>query len=664
MRWRYIGLGSLVVLWALVAVAPTRTQVGPAPTSEPGRLVTAAQYIRSDRLGITFISSPNDQSAERYRNALILGAGWNRWPLYWYDVEVAPASFDWSRYDSLVRNDIANGLSINAILLGRPEFYRDGASIVGINEPIFADGSDIPRGQAINPNNPWARWVYEAVLRYKPGGVLSRQSGWRADEGIRVWEVWNEPDHAPFWEGGAINYARLLKVSYLVIKQADPDAIVLFGGLLYSTDNNWLSLVMNVYALNDPFVIQNNWYHDAVAIHSYNYPWRSGWLALVVRQTYRAFETAVKPIWLNETGVSVWDDYPGPVWAIDPAQRVRLATADQQAWYFIQSAAYAWSEGVDKVFFHQLYDDCGNQPAGTDFPPHNGELCASVASCFGDAFGIYRNPPTAVCFSQHPFPNTPRPIAAAYRLLADHFGREPFVADGVDIVENRAVIIRFRRPRTGERLMVMWNKTLEEYTLSLAATAASAQLYTLQGHYNILPDENGLYGLRLPPAIPDNYPNLNAGDVTAIGGPPFILIETEAPLLMPNNLGVQPASGTPSVPLQLTPGPIIPPPARPTVDPNADTTPPIATVEPLPVTSPPTFTVSWSGSDDSGIARYLIWVQVDGGDWSPWLETTRTAADYNGESGRTYAFAAWALDLAGNWSTNTDLQAQATTRVE
>lgn len=656
-RWRYLWLGVLLLVWA---GAPTQTQMGPAPTSEPGRLVTAAQYIRSDRLGITFISSTNDQSAERYRNALILGAGWNRWPLYWYDVETSPTIFDWSRYDSLVRNDIANRLNINAILLGRPEFYRDGGSIAGINEPIFADGTDIPRGQAINPNNPWARWVYEAVLRYKPNGILARQSGWRGGEGIRVWEVWNEPDHAPFWEGGVTNYARLLKVSYLVIKQADPEATVLFGGLLYSTDNNWLSLVMNIYAQNDPFVIEHNWYHDAVAIHSYNYPWRSGWLALVARQTYRAFETAVKPIWLNETGVSVWDDYPGPVWAQDPSQRVRLATTEQQAWYFIQSAAYAWSEGVDKVFFHQLYDDCGNQPAGTNFPPHNGELCVGGGNCFGDAFGIYRNPPTSVCFSQHPLPNTPRPVAAAYRLLAEHFGREPFVADGRETVDNSAIVIRFRRPQTGERLVVMWNKTLEEYTLSLPSTADKARLYTLGESYDILPGADRAYGLRLPPAVPDNYPNLNAGDVTAIGGAPFILVESEAPPALLPDLGIQGASGT----LARTPGPVIPPPSRPTVDPSADTTPPSAQVEALPALSPSTFTVRWRGADDSGIARYLIWVQVDGGDWSPWLETTRTSAEYTGEAERSYAFAAWAVDLAGNWSANTDLQPQATTRVE
>ena len=131
-----------------------------------------------------------------------------------------------------------------------------------------------------------------------------------------------------------------------------------------------------------------NWFFDIVAVHSYDDPWRSGWLTKVVRDALASYKLT-RPVWVNETGVSVWNDYPGPIWASSPEQRNRLATAEQQAHFLIMSAAFAWSKGVDKVFFHQLYDDCGNYPAGTDFPPHSGELCAN-GTCFGDAFGIYR----------------------------------------------------------------------------------------------------------------------------------------------------------------------------------------------------------------------------------------------------------------------------------
>ncbi|MEO1289019.1 MAG: hypothetical protein AAFV93_14740, partial [Chloroflexota bacterium] len=413
-------IGILLICVALfsISIPPTSDAQSP-PTSVPENTTyTGRQFARSDRLGITFISSAQiEQDDTRYQNALLLGAGWTRWPLYWNAVETALNQWDWSDYDELVIDDVRYGLNINAILLDRPLFFAEGDSIAGLNNPIFADGTDTPgQGKAINPENPWANFVYQAVQRYKPGGVLAQQEGWTSGQGVTIWEVWNEPDLAQFWRGGINAYARLLKVAYLSAHQADPTADVMFGGLLYSTPDNWLARVLAIYE-SDPLARSNNWFMDAVAVHSYSYPWRSGWLTLFAKQTLIAYGLD-RPIFVNETGISVWDDYPGPVWANAPEQRIRLGTADQQAWYFIQSTVYAWSEGASVVFFHQLYDDCGDQPAGTDFPPNNGDLCASGQACFGDAFGLFRNTSESICFSQHPNPGTPRPAAEAFNLMA------------------------------------------------------------------------------------------------------------------------------------------------------------------------------------------------------------------------------------------------------
>ncbi|MCA9909941.1 MAG: hypothetical protein KC519_14890, partial [Anaerolineae bacterium] len=115
---------------------------------------------------------------------------------------------------------------------------------------------------------------------------------------------------------------------------------------------------------------------------------------------------------------------------------------------------------------------------------------------------------------------------------------------------------------------------------------------------------------------------------------------------------------------QATAGPPTPD-LRPTIDPAlGDITPPTVTVQPLPIISPPVFTVRWSGQDNGQIISYLIWVRVDGGDWQLWLETDATQADYTGTVGRTYDFAAWAQDAAGNWSSNTELAPQASTAVQ
>jgi hypothetical protein len=603
------------------------------------------RFIRADRLGITHISSVSDiTSPDRYRQALSLGAGWNRWPLYWNRVETDTGTWDWSDYDRQVRDDRQHGLQINAILLGRPEFYADGNRIQGLYEPVFSDGSDRPgEDKTINPDNPWASFVYAAVSRYSAE--------------IQIWEVWNEPDFIGFWRGSVNDYARLLKTAYLAAKSANPDATVMFGGLTYITPDNWLAQVLAIY-LNDPQAEDFNYYMDIVAVHNYGDVWRSGWLVRYAIDTLRAYDLK-RPVWLNESGVPVWDDYPGPIW--DPASKDR-ASLEQQAWFAIQSTAYAFAEGAEKVFFHQLYDDCGDQPAGTDFPPHNGGLCTDDTLCFGDAHGIYRNLPDSTCFSQHQQPGSARPVAEAYRLLAQIFGAEAFEGLGRDYLDEQFVTVSFRRSQTDARITVMWNRTTEAATLSLPASGSSGQLISLDGTATAIPGEDGSYRIPLPPALEDIDRSGDPGGGMAIGGPPYILLESAAPVEIPTVVAPVIVTESP-VPTRI--------PLRPTVDPVLDTQPPTATVLALPAISEPVFTVSWRGEDNSGIAGYVIFVRTDGGTWQPWVDTTNrsagvlvTSADYAASPGRTYEFAAWAVDLAGNWSTNVSLEPQAITHVD
>ncbi|MGB1287450.1 MAG: hypothetical protein ACPG7F_13005, partial [Aggregatilineales bacterium] len=278
------GFLFFLSLLLLLMSPPGQSQVQPAPTTAPAVSTNIRnQAVRSERLGIAFISSAQNPADDtRYNNALSIGAGWTRWPLYWNEVEPTPQNFDWQGYDALVSDDLRYGLNINAILLGKPANYADGASIAGLDEPIFIDGTDFAApGKAINPNNPWARFVFESVNRYKPGGVLSQQRAWLPDQGIRVWEVWNEPDHTLFWQAGSRAYVRLLKVAYIAAHQADPDTTVMFGGLLYPTPNNFLAAVLNDI-IDDPLHEANNWFMDAIAVHSYSYPRRTGWLVRFV----------------------------------------------------------------------------------------------------------------------------------------------------------------------------------------------------------------------------------------------------------------------------------------------------------------------------------------------------------------------------------------------
>ncbi len=660
-------LRRLPLIFALLIILSYSISLSqsPLPTTAPAQ---SENFVLADRLGITFISSADHPASEqRYRQALRLGAGWNRWPLYWNWVERSPGVFDWTMYDFVATADLQHGLQINAILLGRNAAYVDGNSIARLNDPVFSDGTDEPDlDKNINPNHPWANFVYQAVMRYKPGGILARQHGWLPGQGIRVWEAWNEPDINLFWVGTVEEYARLLKVTYLAAHFADPEAQVMFGGLSYGNPATieWLAQVLAIYAA-DPMGEAHNWFMDIVAAHNYTYAWRSGWVVRDVREKLAAHGLE-RPIWLNETGVPVWDDYPGPTWAAnDPSRRLLRATAQQAAAFFIQSAAYAWAEGAQVVMFHQLYDDCGNQPAGTDFPPNNGNLCVDGGACWGDAHGLYRNERGSICFSQHPLPGTPRPAATAFFILSHVFGREPFSRPIIQDLGTTGVVISFDRETTGQRIYVMWNRQLQDNDLELPTAGFGGQLFSmLDQDWQVAP-ENGIYNLTLPAATEDDYPYVQAGEASGIGGPPLILIEQLGDSIDPgDNPALVPMEGI-LAPVEITPGPIASaPPPRPTTDPAVDRTAPTTSMLALPVVSPPVFTVAWNAQDNSGIESFLIWVRIDGGEWQPWLETSATSAQYTGAVGSTYEFAAWAVDLAGNWSPNTELAPQAVTHVE
>jgi hypothetical protein len=564
MHRAFLPLVALLLFIAL-SLAPLGAQDRSTPTPPD-------DYLRSARFGINHISGAEQaHPPERYARALELGAGWNRWPLYWNWVEAEPAAWDWEEYDRLVEDDTAQGLRVNAVLLGRPAWAADDNRIAGIHEPIFADGSDTPRpGKAINPANPWANFVYQAVLRYKPGGALATALDWEAERGIRVWEVWNEPDFELFWSGSINDYARLLKVSYLVTKLADPDAQVMFGGLLYNTNDNWLARVLALY-LQDPMREEHNWFFDIVAVHSYSYSWRSQWLVLVAQQTLIAYDLE-KPIWLNESGVPTWDDYPGPTWVTEPKDKQLRATQVQQAHFFIQSTAYALAQGAEVIFYHQLYDDCGNQPGGTNFPPNARNLCEAGETCFGDAFGLFRNGSDAVCFREHPQPDSPRPVAGAYALMTQVFGAGELTNPTIDEVNNRAVVITFDRPASDERIYVIWNRTIRPMQATIPTETSNGLLYNLAGNTWIRPTADGDYVLALPAATCDYFPFLREGDVTAIGGEPFILISAipEAPV----SITVNDAPGIdPNLPRRcVIPGQ--PPRPRPTATPGGEAPPP------------------------------------------------------------------------------------------
>ena len=199
---------KLIVAALLLTFLLREREIGPAVADTPQG---------NDRFGLCFVSAAESLAdGTRYSGALASGAQWDRWPLYWHWVD--EGGYDGSHdggiphdYDELVIQEIANGLTPIAILLGTPDMRATGGSSSvlpprvqdkvfpipgqvtiqqgeistaasppeGLFAPIFADGTDTPApGKVINQANSWADFVFNTVEQYKPGGTIATQQGW------------------------------------------------------------------------------------------------------------------------------------------------------------------------------------------------------------------------------------------------------------------------------------------------------------------------------------------------------------------------------------------------------------------------------------------------------------------------------------------------------
>ncbi len=626
----------LFLLLTFLAVSNWHMLATAAPADATDWRLLEAITSSQPAYGVNFISwakGSTPVSQTRYDHGKATGASWNRWPLYWNEIEQTGNVFSWAYQDVAVHHDLQQGFRLNAILLGTPAIYITSASRgnrlprpvpgrplsidavqaatpQGLYQPVFSDGSNIlGLGKQINPANRWARFVYTAVSRYKPGGILAQTNGWPAGQGVTHWEMWNEPDLSSFWDGTTADYARLLQVGYLAAKLADPNAQILFGGLANNSSNpNFYNDVLAIYDA-DPHATSYAYYHDIFATHNYLVSWRS-WYYVWRAENSLAARNLAKPIWLNESGVPVWDDYPGPV--CEPTSPYR-ASMSEQADFVIQSAFYATYAGADNIFFFQLYDDCGNQPGGTNFTPVTSCTGDPLLDPGGDAFGLFRNvsnPAVSGCYWEHPNGDTPRPGFTAFQLLTTHFTDvEPLwrLRPGSnDPANGPQEWIAFYQPATKSRILGLWARFGSGQTAVIPTTNAngSALLLWPDGSSQTLTAIDGYFIVTLPAAT-----NKNAiwdPSLYPIGGRPAILIEQDT---LP--------------PTVLLSGPVV------------------AAME---------IALTWSGSDDgSGMASYDLLVAVDDGAFTDWLVgTTAVSATYPSEVGHHYHFRVVGRDRAGN----------------
>ncbi|MCL4535500.1 MAG: hypothetical protein M1370_10130 [Bacteroidetes bacterium] len=512
---RRLALTSAALLLAiLMGLMPGRGQANSA--------AMLSSVSGNPQFGISHIAYGNyPPQPSHYQWARDAGAQWNRWALYWPDVETSRGSYSFSASDATVIADVEGGFHTDVALLNTPSFYSTGGSPqipapklgdraaaeayrsaqraaaergeslpfsaatttpLDLYQPVFADGSDTwSPGKAINPNNYWARFVNTTVARYKPGGVLAAQRGWGPGQSISHWEMWNEPDFSFFWNGTTAEYARLLQVGYLAVKAADPSAKVLMGGLEYWEKPWWLGDALNALKAI-PASSANAYFFDILPKHQYS---RSKDLydKVVEAQQIMASKGILgKDIWINETNLPACSDYAFPTQTCPSPGK---GTLTDQTYFAVQATAYAFAAGVTRIIFHQMCDDG-----------------------IGEAYGLYRNDGTA------------RPVYTTYQVVAQYFRSFTQAARTTDGAVDRVAI-------TGTpwgRVTALWKNTAGDAAYSLPATAAQAIRVYPNGQTVAVASYNGRYNLTLRGATNNNNFSGDPNDYI-IGGEPVILLE-------------------------------------------------------------------------------------------------------------------------------------------
>jgi len=529
---------------AVLSATPTPTATStpndtptPTKTSTPTRVPGS---IAVSEFGLVFVNSAENPSGNgRIQRGADTGAHLDRFPLYWDRMETGYGQFNWASQDAALAANEARGLGTLAILLGTPGHYRGGiwagsaeeawqplpiggsfarlaGSVLGHSpragqsgagcnawdgppppsglwNPIYTDGTDRPApGKTVSPENPWARFVSLVVARYKPGGP--------ANTNVRHWEIWNEPDLCHFWSGTPEEYARLLKVAYLVIKQTDPGATVLWGGLAHFANGDFLPRMMTALQ-TDSLAAEYRGFFDAAASHHYSLSYQGLEYTARIRSALNRAGWGDKPIWITESGVPVCNDFPGP--ACPSPWR---ASAEEQAAYIWQNVAYTRIAGGGPIFHFMLHDDCGNV----------------VAPNSPDGFGIYKNESSSYC---SPANAAGRLAASAFRLANRYFPDTVLVwADIQDWLVRR---VAFFHPGSRERRLLTFAITAQPALARIPAAGSQARRIALDGSEMILTPSDGYYEIALPGATNRNWPDGNGGYDIGIYGAPYLLVEED-----------------------------------------------------------------------------------------------------------------------------------------
>jgi hypothetical protein len=281
-----------------------------------------------------------------------LGSTVTRFLPYWSVVEASRGTYRWAGVDADVARIRNSGLNVLMLLGTTPEWAR----VVSSSNAFTA-----PKVEFADEFGEWARRLVE---RYATPPY-----------NVRLFEVWNEPNHAPFWRGEPPNpehYTVFLNAAYRAMKaqaaRMGVEITVMSGGLALGPSDGFIHPVDFLRRM-----YQAGARMDAVAHHPYtgdqNSTTAPGWRLMFenvsgktdsLRSLMKKNGDAGKPIYATETG------YSHTVWPkLTEEQIVRNVAIDIANW-----EGYPWAAGF---LYHsgRPYGDGDFGLSDASFPPNH-----------------------------------------------------------------------------------------------------------------------------------------------------------------------------------------------------------------------------------------------------------------------------------------------------
>lgn len=351
----------MVLVGLVVGIAIYQRE--PTPTQSTQKTEAAVKPVTFGiALGDQLYQSDNAQRTVALKQIKEAGFTEVRLGLAWHTTEKIEGTYNWSHLDNLMR--VVKKTGLKTIFLGN-------------TTPTWARLDACKTSSACPPRDTadYARFMAAAVNRYK-------------DYDISAWEVWNEQNGNNFWkpQPNIEQYADLLKAAYPAIKQADPHATVLVGGLSGdSVDSVGPNLIDPRTYLKKLYQLGARDYFDGVAYHPYvgvgplnkkgEY---NGWAKMddrnaSIRSIMVANGDSNKDVWITEFGVPTGGSGPVATDTNNPPPKADHVT-----------------QAVQSEIVQTAMDDLPSMPWVRNFLWHTYKDDATAAKYWGSAFGVWQ----------------------------------------------------------------------------------------------------------------------------------------------------------------------------------------------------------------------------------------------------------------------------------